>query len=103
MQGRARLLYPFRPQRGTRRFGATSASGCGRWCCWEPWRWGFTLWLGLRRSTSRERRVMIAVLPLQDLSAPATGGYLSSGLTEEIITRLAQLEQIGRASCRERV
>jgi TolB-like protein/DNA-binding winged helix-turn-helix (wHTH) protein/Tfp pilus assembly protein PilF len=58
---------------------------------------GFTLWLGVRRSAIKRSRVMIAVLPLQDLSADATDAYLSSGLTEEIITRLAQIqpEQLG--------
>ena len=58
---------------------------------------GFGLWMGFSRSASPQKRVMIAVLPLQDLSSDVSDAYLTSGLTEEVITRLAQLQpdQVG--------
>jgi len=53
---------------------------------------GLILWMSFGRSASSQKRVMIAVLPLQDLSSNVSDAYLSSGLTEEVITRLAQLQ-----------
>jgi TolB-like protein/DNA-binding winged helix-turn-helix (wHTH) protein/Tfp pilus assembly protein PilF len=53
-------------------------------------------WLGLRNHTplgsASSERVMLAVLPLDDLSADPQGSYFSDGLTEDIITRLGGLE-----------
>jgi TolB-like protein/DNA-binding winged helix-turn-helix (wHTH) protein/Flp pilus assembly protein TadD len=58
--------------------------------------WFGASWFGLRSaalggSTPRER-VMLAVLPLEDLSEDPRGTYFSDGLTEDIITRLGGLE-----------
>jgi TolB-like protein/DNA-binding winged helix-turn-helix (wHTH) protein/Flp pilus assembly protein TadD len=52
-------------------------------------------WFGPKNAasgrTARER-VMLAVLPLEDLNADPQGLYFSDGLTEDIITRLGGLE-----------
>jgi TolB-like protein/DNA-binding winged helix-turn-helix (wHTH) protein len=53
-------------------------------------------WFGLRNraplGSASSERVMLAVLPLDDLSADPQGTYFSDGLTEDIITRLGGLE-----------
>ena len=53
-------------------------------------------WFGLRNATplgsASVGKVMLAVLPLVDLSEDPQGTYFSDGLTEDIITRLGGLE-----------
>ncbi|HWW83947.1 MAG TPA: winged helix-turn-helix domain-containing protein [Vicinamibacterales bacterium] len=53
-------------------------------------------WLGMRTSRpgtgATVDRVMLAVLPLEDLSADPQGSYFSDGVTEDIITELGGLE-----------
>ena len=59
-----------------------------------------TMYLARRRSASKpvaSKRVMLAILPFQNLSNDPTQEYFSDGLTEETITDLGQLspEQLG--------
>jgi TolB-like protein/DNA-binding winged helix-turn-helix (wHTH) protein/Tfp pilus assembly protein PilF len=50
---------------------------------------GFVVWRHYRSTTAQ--RVMLAVLPFENLSGDPTQDYLSDGLTEEMIIRLGQL------------
>src|ERR1035441_1070594 len=66
------------------------------------------LWLNRGRNGSpalsdSEPIRSLAVLPLQNLSNDPGQEYFTDGMTDQLITDLAQASQIGRASCRERV
>ncbi|HEV8384293.1 MAG TPA: tetratricopeptide repeat protein, partial [Candidatus Acidoferrales bacterium] len=53
---------------------------------------GLAAWQWLRpRATPPARKIMLAVLPFENLSGDAEQEYLSDGLTEEMITQLARL------------
>ena len=57
---------------------------------------GYTAWRTVRPVGATEtRRVMLAVLPFENLSGDPEQEYFSDGLTEEMITQLGS--QIGRA------
>jgi TolB-like protein len=48
----------------------------------------------LWRQQGHTRKVMLAVLPFENLSGPAEEEYLSDGLTDELITQLGGLEPV---------
>jgi TolB-like protein/DNA-binding winged helix-turn-helix (wHTH) protein/Tfp pilus assembly protein PilF len=53
----------------------------------------YVQWSGLhRKAREPSSRLMLAVLPFQNLSGDVGQDYLSDGLTEEMITRLGQLD-----------
>jgi TolB-like protein/DNA-binding winged helix-turn-helix (wHTH) protein/Tfp pilus assembly protein PilF len=53
---------------------------------------GYLAWQRFRPSPAPERPATLAVLPFQNLSDDPEQEYFSDGLTEEMITQLAQLE-----------
>ena len=64
---------------------------------------GTVVWLGVRDSQSSSQRVMVAVLPFQNLTGDAAQEYFSDGLTEEMIAQLGnadtqRLQVIARTS-----
>ena len=75
------------------------------WFGYRPWRWiliaaaaaGLTAWatiliLQVRGRPPRPARIMLAVLPFQNLTGDPNQDYFSDGLTEEMITDLGSLE-----------
>ena len=77
-----------------------SETAGGRTPTWTPWivlvcvlAAGvlFFLWHNARYSHS-PRKIMLAVLPLQNLSGDVRQDYLADGITEEIITQLGNLD-----------
>src|SRR5438067_1547432 len=64
---------------------------------------GYLRWTDSRSPVPAPGRVMLAVLPFENLTGDATQEYFSDGLTEEMITQLGRLDPerlgvIGRAS-----
>lgn len=54
---------------------------------------GFLVWRGIQeRPTGSSGRVLLAVLPFQNLNADPSQDYLSDGLTEEMIAQLGRLD-----------
>lgn len=53
---------------------------------------GYWGWERLRPASLRPERVMLAVLPLENLSGNQAHEYFSDGLTEEMITQLSRLQ-----------
>ena len=58
---------------------------------------GYVAWRALSRTPAASPRVMLAVLPFENLSGDSSQEYFSDGLTEEMITQLGALspEQLG--------
>ncbi len=52
---------------------------------------GYLAWIYGLRARVHPRRVMLAILPLDNLTGDAEQDYLSDGLTEEIITELGRM------------
>jgi TolB-like protein/DNA-binding winged helix-turn-helix (wHTH) protein len=53
---------------------------------------GYILWRRSHRPTQSAHRVMMAVLPFQNLSGDSTQDYVSDGLTEEMITQFGRMD-----------
>ena len=70
--------------------------------CWLPPRWSssppWRFWCtgreeaARRRTPAANRRVMLAMLPFENLSGDPEQGYISDGLTEEMIAELGRLD-----------
>ncbi len=53
---------------------------------------GFTIWVWRRKGAAEQPgRIMLAVLPFQNLTGDAAQEYVSDGLTEEMLTQLGNL------------
>lgn len=52
----------------------------------------YWVWTSSAKAAHSPKRVMLAVLPFQNLTGSETQDYLSDGLTEEIITELARVD-----------
>jgi Predicted integral membrane protein len=53
---------------------------------------GYVLWRRFHAPAPSAHRVMLAVLPLQNLSGDSTQDYVSDGLTEEMITQFGRMD-----------
>jgi TolB-like protein/DNA-binding winged helix-turn-helix (wHTH) protein/Flp pilus assembly protein TadD len=53
---------------------------------------GYVRWFGSRPRPTQAARMMLAVLPFQNLTGDAAQEYFSDGMTEEMITRLGNLD-----------
>jgi len=53
---------------------------------------GWVLWARAHQTPPTTRKVMLAVLPFQNLTGDATQEYFSDGLTEEMLTQLGNLD-----------
>ncbi len=65
----------------------------------QPWRWSlsfsiFFVWLFRSRGRARTGIRSLAVLPLENLSADASQNYFADGMTDELITDLAQISAL---------
>jgi TolB-like protein/Flp pilus assembly protein TadD len=54
----------------------------------------FLAWRSVWRQTDPAKKVMLAVLPFENLNGQSDGDYFSDGLTDELITRLGGLEPV---------
>jgi TolB-like protein/DNA-binding winged helix-turn-helix (wHTH) protein/Tfp pilus assembly protein PilF len=64
---------------------------------------GYVRWFGPRPEPARPARMMLAVLPFQNLTGDAAQEYFSDGMTEEMITQMGRIDAqrmgvIGRTS-----
>ena len=65
-------------------------------------KFGYRFVMPVRAHGAAAGKVLLAVLPFENLSGDAEQEYFSDGLTDEMITQLGRLNPSGSASSRAR-